>query len=265
MSAATRRRRRPRLPRLRGGRLHRPRLSARLMVGSVVVAGALVGGFFWVRSSSLVAVRRVTITGVSGPDATAIRGALAGAARGMSTIDLGARRLREAVAPYPVVRALRLHSDFPHGLRIGVVERIPVAVLLAGGQRTVLAADGSLLRGARLSMPLPAITAAVVPGGSTVSGTARADVVLLAAAPYPLLARIATAGLDSGARGLEVGLRNGPAIYFGAPDELAAKWRAAVAVLANQSSAGASYIDVTDPARPTAGAGSDRNSTSSAG
>jgi hypothetical protein len=60
-------------------------------------------------------------------------------------------------------------------------------------------------------------------------------------------------------------LRNGPSIYFGDANQLAAKWSAAVAVLADSGSAEAVYIDVTDPQRPAAGAGSDSNSSSGVG
>ena len=34
---------------------------------------------------------------------------------------------------------------------------------------------------------------------------------------------------------------------------LTVKWKSAVAVLANASSAGAGYVDVSDPSRPAAG------------
>ncbi len=254
MSAATRRRLPP--------RVRLPRISARGCAVLLALVAVLVGAFFWVRQSSLVAVRRVTITGVSGPDAGQIRTALAGAAHGMSTLDIDARRLHAAVSPYPVVRALRLHADIPHGLRITVVEQIPVAVILAGGDRILTAADGTLLRGDHASSALPTIASSIVPGGSRVTGATREEVALLASAPYPLLAKLASAGDAFGARGLEATLRNGPTIYFGADSALAAKWRAAVAVVANPTSESASYIDVTDPARPAAGAGSDADGAS---
>ncbi len=95
---------------------------------------------------------------------------------------------------------------------------------------------------------------------NAVAGTARADVYLLGAAPYPIIAKLATAGWKPG-RGLAVTLRNGPVIYFGDDTQLAAKWRSVIRVLADPSSAGASYIDVTDPDRPAAGTGSDTHAT----
>jgi hypothetical protein len=61
---------------------------------------------------------------------------------------------------------------------------------------------------------------------------------------------------------LQAQLRDGPKVYFGADEDLSAKWGAAAAVLADSASAGADYIDVTVAARPAAGAGSDTASSS---
>jgi cell division protein FtsQ len=252
MSVLSRRRLVPRSRR----RIRLPRLGLRSLAGLLILAAILVGLFFWVRQSALVAVRRVTITGVSGPHASQIRDAIAQAALGMSTIDVDAQRLHAAVAPYPIVHALTLSSHFPHGLTIVVSERIPVATVVAGGQRATVAADGTLLRGGRTTTSLPTVTLPSLAGGGHVTGVAREDVGVLAAAPYALIPRIASAAVTSGL-GLTVTLRNGPMIVFGADGQLAAKWRSAVAVLAAPSSAGASYIDVTSPSRPAAGSGSD--------
>jgi cell division protein FtsQ len=255
MSALTRRRFLPRPRR----RIRLPRVGPRALAGLLILAAILVGLFFWVRQSSLVAVRRVTITGISGPDAAQIRTALAQAALGMSTIDVDARRLHEAVAPYSVVHALALASHFPHGLTITVTEQIPVATVVAGGQRVTVAADGMLLRAHRSTTSLPTITVPSLAGAGRVTGVAREEVGLLAAAPYPLIPRIASAAVIAGS-GLTVTLRSGPMIVFGGDGQLAAKWRSAVAVLASPGSAGASYIDVTSPSRPAAGAGTDTSS-----
>jgi cell division protein FtsQ len=255
--SATRRRLLPRA----GRRIRIPRPGLRTLATVLILAAILVGIFFWIRQSSLVAVRQVTITGVSGPDASQIRSALTDAAVGMSTIHVDARRLHQAVAPFPVVRELHLAGHFPHGLSITVTEEIPVAVVTAGGQPVVVAADGAVLGAERSGTSVPTIAAPVVPGARFVTGVAREEVGLLAAAPYPLISRMASVAVTPGS-GLAVALRNGPTVVFGTDTELAAKWRSAVAVLAAPSSAGASYIDVTAPARPTAGAGTDTTSTS---
>jgi cell division protein FtsQ len=261
---ATRRRPRLRLPRpwLRprpSRRARLPRPGPRALAAVVVLAAVLTGGYFWVRQSSLVAVQQVSVTGVSGPDAAAIRQTLAQTAERMTTMNIDAHALRASVARYPVVRSLRVSVQLPHGVRIAVFEQVPVAVL--GG--TVVSARGTLLPGMSPSgQTLPTITAG---GGSgqaagTVTGTARAEVYLLAAAPYPIIARLTTVGWKPG-RGLTATLHDGPVIYFGDDHRLAAKWHSAILALASPTSAGASYIDVTDPNRPAAGVGSDTQAT----
>jgi cell division protein FtsQ len=254
MSAGTRRRLVP--------RLRLPRLRPRLFGAILLVAAVLVGAFFWVRQSSLVAVQRVTVTGVSGPDAVVIRQTLVRTAERMTTMTMSVQRLRAAVARYPVVRSLRVSTHLPHSATITVFEQVPVGVL----DGTTVSARGTLLRDVNPSRTLPRITAASGPtapsagGGAAVTGTARADIYLLASAPYPIISRLATAGWKPG-RGLTVAVRNGPVIYFGNDTRLVEKWRSVIRVLADPSSAGASYIDVTDPTRPAAGTGADTQST----
>jgi cell division protein FtsQ len=56
-----------------------------------------------------------------------------------------------------------------------------------------------------------------------------------------------------GERGWTLPLRDGPTLYFGGFERLAAKWAAAATVLADRSSAGATYLDLRLPERPAAG------------
>ena len=234
----------------------RLRPSGRLItavVGVVVVLGA---GFLWFRDSSLVAIKRVQVIGASGPDSPHIRAALVAAAHNMTTMDVNTGQLHTAVAPYPDVKSLQVSTQFPHGMRIRVIEQIPVAVVTVSGRRIAVAGDGTLLHASGENSSLPVIPLRVPPGGPRLTGYALAEVQLLSDAPYQLLPRIATV-TDGPGHGLAAQLRNGPVIYFGDAASLVAKWASATAVLANSGSAGASYIDVTDPNRPAAGAGSD--------
>jgi cell division protein FtsQ len=235
-------------------RLPRPGLRALAVVLALLALAG--GGWVWLRNSSLVAVQRVTIVGVSGRDAHPIRAALSSAAHNMTTLDVKMSALRTAVAPYPVVKHLHVSTSFPHRMRIEVVEQVPVAMISAAGVSVAVSADGTLLHGTSLPGSLPTIALPVSPGGTRVSGSTLQVVRLLAAAPYQLLPKVSQAS-DSGAQGLEAQLRNGPKLYFGSADDLSAKWAAAAAVLADSGSAGADYIDVTVPSRPAAGAGSD--------
>ena len=74
---------------------------------------------------------------------------------------------------------------------------------------------------------------------------------LLAAAPPELRAKVSR--VYAGPRGLTAPLAAGPVLYFGGADRLRAKWAAAARVLADRSSAGATYIDLRLPERPAAG------------
>jgi cell division protein FtsQ len=245
--------RRPR-PARRVRRLPRP--GPRFLVVVVAVLALAAGGWVWLRSSSLVAVQRVTVIGVSGPDAGQIRSALIDAARSMTTLNVKMGSLRTAVEPYPVVKQLHVSTGFPHRMRIEVVEQVPVAMISAAGRQTTVSADGTLLHDTAVTGALPTISVDVTPGGTHVTGVALSEVRLLAAAPYALLAKVAEVSSDA-AHGLVAQLRNGPKLIFGTGGDVSAKWISAVAVLADSSSAGAPYIDVTVPARPAAGAGSD--------
>ncbi|HEX7610213.1 MAG TPA: cell division protein FtsQ/DivIB [Solirubrobacteraceae bacterium] len=230
------------------------RRRARLALLSVLLALPLLGGgWLLLRHSSFVAVQRVRISGVHGPQAAAIDAALVQAGRRMSTLDVNTGALRAAVAPFHLVRELRAVPSFPHGLHIEVLESLPVATLLAGGVRTAVAADGVVLGPGMLSGSLPTLNVASEPApGARVSGPALLEsLAVLGAAPAPL-ARLVTS-VTQGPRGLTVGMHNGLTIYFGNAYRPHAKWLSLARVLADPSSAGASYVDVRLPSRPAAG------------
>ena len=255
-------RRRPRAgPRHRLATGSRSRLRVapsqlRLGAAIVLVLGLLLAGaWIWLRDSSLVAVERVSVTGESGPDAAAIRSALTSAARNMTTLDVQMDQLRTAVYPFPAVKNLQVSTQFPHGMRIRVIEQLPVAAIVVGGRRIAVAADGTLLHDLAASSSLPLVPLSVPPGGPRLTeASAVGAVALLAAAPYQLLAGISQVTTVAG-HGLVAQVRGGPSIYFGDARQLRVKWISASAVLADAGSAGAAYVDVTDPVRPAAGAG----------
>ena len=224
-----------------------------LLIAATITALAATGGWFLFRDSSFVAVEHVTVMGTEGPDAAAITAALDSAARKMTTLDFQIAPLRQAVARFQEVRGMRVSTNFPHGMVILVSELLPVAVIRAPGQEMVVDGDGALLPNVRVTGSLPVMTLTVPPvGGSLDQPWALAAARLLAPAPRRLLPRLSTIMMVAG-HGLVAQVRNGPSIYFDDASQAQAKWTAAVAVLADPASAGASYIDVTDPARPAAG------------
>jgi cell division protein FtsQ len=239
--------RRPRVP--PRPRLRRP--PPRAALGFVCALAVIGGVWMWLRDSSLVSVREVTVTGVSGPDAGRVREALSDAARDMTTLHVRKGELRTAVDPYPAVLDVQTHADFPHALRIVVRERNAVGAVVAGEQRVPVAADGTLMR-TTASSGLPEITAKALPGGSHASEPeVRRAIGVLAAAPAALRARVRRVYV--GPRGWTLPLGKGPTLYFGGSERLAAKWAAAATVLADPTSNGATYLDVRLPERPAAG------------
>jgi cell division septal protein FtsQ len=233
-----------------------PRLSVRNAALAVLVLVVLGCGWLWFRSSSLVAIKQVRVTGLSGPDVSQIRHDLTSQAKLMTTLDVDVSRLQGAVSQYPDVRSLQVATGFPHSVVIHVSEQVPVATIEVGGGLVVVDTDGQLLAHASgAPSPLPLVPLRTAPSGSRVSAAgARAAIATLAAAPYALITHIENA-TSTASHGVIVQLRIGPQLYFGSVAQLAAKWSAALAVLSESSSAGADYIDVTDPRRAAAGAG----------
>ncbi len=88
----------------------------------------------------------------------------------MTTLHVREDVLRRAVAGFPSVAGLRVQTDLPHGMTIEVIERHPVAALVAGDQRLAVSADGPLLRDVQDTIGLPSIAQAALPAGLTATG-----------------------------------------------------------------------------------------------
>jgi cell division protein FtsQ len=245
----------PRLPPLGRARslLASKRLRRHLLflaTGLIVLAA---GYQFWLRDSSLVAVEKVTITGLSASDSERVRLALTTAGRSMTTLHVDHEALERAVAGYPVVRDLEVSTDFPHGLVIHVVEHVPAAIAVGDGGRVAVAGDGTILQGVTADKRLPTVEVDGALGVERLrDGTALASAAIAGAAPAALRGRIAEVGED-GRLGQVAQLREGPEVIFGDATRLRAKWAAASRVLADLEASGASYVDVRIPGRPAAG------------
>jgi cell division protein FtsQ len=239
------------------------RLALRVALCAGIAVPLLGGGWLWLRDSSLVAVRHVHIAGVHGVDAIAIREALDNAAARMTTMNFDVRALRSAVSSFAIVGGLRASTSFPHSISISVTERPPVAALLTAGQRTAVAADGTVLGPALLSSSLPTVSGSFEPppGARLREPGPLAAAAVLGAAPAPLARFVARA--FEGPEGLTVAMRNGLLVYFGDATRAHAKWVSLARVLTSPSAAGAWYVDVRLPERPAAGLSSAASSSMS--
>ncbi len=235
-------------------RVRFPRLTLRRGVALLALALLLLAAWLYVRSSGLVAIRQVQVTGLAGAEAGEIRAALADEAVTMTTLDVSTAKLEGAVANFPHIAGVHVITHFPHAVTIVVDEQTPVATVTSGGRAVAVDAAGLLLpHDATAGLPSLPLAPDTGTNHVTSSGT-LATLAVLRAAPYQLLSHIASAR-PSSRHGITVQLRKGPVLYFGDTSQLAAKWSAASAVLASPDSAGASYIDISAPGRPAAGTG----------
>jgi cell division protein FtsQ len=226
-----------------------PRLRRWLLVALAAVVVLAAAYQLWLRDSSFVSVEQVTVTGLTTKDAPRVRAQLVSAAHTMTTLHMDKGELEQAIAAYPVVRALEVHADFPHALEIHVVEHRPAAVI--GG--LPVAGDGTILRGIHVEGRLPKIDVRDDLRGDRLTSTAALHGARVAGlAPAALRHRLEQIDMR-GQDGIVIELRDGPELIFGDATRVRAKWVAATRVLADPDSQGATYIDVRLPGRPAAG------------
>ena len=217
-----------------------------VLAASLVLAAAYQ---FWLRDSPLVSVEDVSVTGLTTKDASRVRASLVSAAHTMTTLHVDRDELEQAVSPYPAVRTIEVQTDFPHGLRIHVVEHRPAALV----RGLPVAADGTILRGIPVEGRLPKLESGGGLGGSRLTDPAALHGARVAgAAPAALRPRLESIEMRS-QDGIVVQLRDGPELIFGEATRVRAKWIAAARVLADPAAEGATYIDVRLPGRPAAG------------
>jgi cell division protein FtsQ len=228
---------------------------ARRRVAASLLAAAVLGSlyYFWFRDSSFVEVRSVEVTGLTTKDGPRIESALAAVGEDMTTLHLRVDEIEEAAAQFPVIGAVEVTADFPHGLRIEITERRPAALVSVDGVPLPVAGDGMVLKGLQPPNGLAVVRMEkpVSEGRVTDPRTLRA-LVVAGAAPGAFPQRIERIS-EGPERGIVVELEEGPEVVFGDADHAVEKWAAATRVLADPEAQGASYIDVRLPERPVAG------------
>lgn len=252
-----------RAARRRGGaesglaRPRRPTLSRtarrRAVVSALVLLG-IAGAVWFGRDLPLWRVKHVTVLGLQGPGAAQARQALIQAAEQMTTLAVDHRRLRAALAGYPLAAGVEVDRRLPDGLVLRVRLRRPVAVIVGPRGRLAVADDGTALPGVRTSDALPTLQ---VPDGPEPrrppSRSLARRLQVLATAPPQLLPQVATV-IDDRQLGLVATMRSGLRAIFGAATDLKLKWRSMSAVLAADDTVlNASYLDLRVPSRPAAG------------
>ncbi len=239
-----------------GKRRNRLHTLRRAVTGGAVLAALFTAAYFlWLRDSPLVAVERTTVTGLTTPEASRVREALAEAASGMTTLNVDVERLEQAVTDYPVVAELQVEVDLPDRLDIEVVEHPAIATVPgADGKPVAVAAGGLLLPDVEVERSLTELPVGAPVTGPRLSDEDGLEALAAVEAVDPALAkRVVRVERSASAGGLVATMRQGPEVRLGAASDLERKWAAATAVLAHGDLADTGYLDVSLPARPVLG------------
>jgi cell division protein FtsQ len=248
------------LPRRRPSAVVRLLPSGRALLVALVVVVAAGGLYALARETSMFAVRRVEVTGAPPSLAKEVERSLARFGD-TSLVSLNGSAVVATIEELPAVVSATYDRGFPHTLRVRVVPERPVAVVRSGTASWLVSARGrvvaAVMRGRFARLPriwLP--PAARLEAGSFLVDEAGAAARALQAfvsagfARQALWARIHDAQLT-------VGLRSGLELRFGSPSDLALKIAVVRSVLPTASlprAGGPTYLDVSVPERPVAGA-----------
>jgi len=127
------------------------------------------------------------------------------------------------------------------------------ATIGTGSDAIAVGPDGQILAWLPLSeeLQLPRLPLSEPPAGGRLSGPVLQQAQVLGAAPAALRPYLASSYY--GETGVDVELRSGIELQFGDASQVAAKWKAAAAVLADPSITELDYVDLLVPRHPAVG------------
>lgn len=229
-----------------------------LAAGAGLVAVAA-GAYAIARETSAFAIGRLDVMGAPADVQQQVRRVLAPLI-GTNLLVLDGGALERRAEALPTVVSVSYDRAFPHTLSIHVVPELPVAVLHRGRETWLVSArgrvvervqTGTYLALARIWVPRKAEVAVGAFLAPEAGGTAARTLAL--AARFP--ARISTVSLAHGE--LVFRLHSGLELRLGDPTDVRLKLAIARRALA-QLPTGATYVDVSVPGRPVAGADNPR-------
>lgn len=227
------------------------RRRLRVLVGITAVAAVGCGG--WAATGSpLLDVDHVMVEGGVHTSAGAATTA-AHLRRGQPMVDVDVTAAVRGVDSLPWVAHATVQRQWPGRVRIRIVERDPVAVAAGdGGGSALVDATGRVLDEVGAPPPgLPVLAglAPAGPPGTTLSADGMAAVAVAVALPSELRARTTDIG-PSGDGEVELRLAPAGTVRLGRPDNLAAKFDAVRAVLAQVDVHNLAVLDVRRPDSP---------------
>jgi cell division protein FtsQ len=227
------------------------RRRLRLLV-AIVVLGLLGAAGWLVTHSTLLDVDRVRVAGTQRVAAGDVR-RVSGVHPGDPILFIDTGAVARRVERLPWVDEAHVERRLAGDLEIRVTERTPVLwVRRAPDSVALIDGRGRVLADApEVSGELPELTGLATlpaPGQDVVPRGAAAVVAEL---PAELRSRVTSVVANGGTVTLE--LRDGPEVRLGPPDRVAAKARAALAVLGTISGAPPAYVDVRVLSAPVTG------------
>jgi cell division protein FtsQ len=224
-----------------------------VLIGVTVVA-ALGGGGWVATNSALLDVDHIAIVGAVHTPANEVAAA-AHLRRGERMVDVQLGPSARGVEALPWVGRATVERQWPGRVRISITERTPAAATPGQDGGVVLVdATGRVLDRvdtAPAGLPVLAGLPPAGPAGSTLSADGVAAVTVAVALPPDVRTRTAAVGPVGGTTG-EVELRLTPdgTVRLGPPDDLAAKFDAIRAVLAQVDLRNLAVLDVRVPDSP---------------
>jgi cell division protein FtsQ len=239
----------------------------RRVLGWVLAALALAVGVAYLVRTPLFGLSAVRVDGLQALERAEVVAA-SQVRLGEPYLGLDLAAIRGRVAALPRVAAVKVTRDYPSSLRIAVTERPPVASVSAGGVYWLVAADGTVLDGARgrprglpyvAGVPLPAGIGAGtrLPPGNQVANALTALGGMRGELKRQVVG-VQARTLDS----LEFTLRDGTRVLYGLAVDQPAKDTAVLLVRRElqRERRGALRIDVRNPSTPTVQAAPANNS-----
>jgi cell division protein FtsQ len=244
-------------PRLRARRIAVQRQAGRRRLRWSFVAGAvvlLIAVLFGLSYTPLVAVSRVDVDGVVETDPALLQ-SVVDSTRGSAIVWLDLASVRRRLEADPWVRKVRVSRDWPHTIRIEVVERRPVASF-AGPDNQVRVVDGdgrvlAVLSGLPADYPFLAVNAPNLDAGSDAPPAVLAGIAVAKVLPDELRGRIKQLDV-SDAGEVQIELVPSGKVIIGAPSELRDKLVTLLTVLHKcGSGTPPDTIDVQVPSKPS--------------
>jgi hypothetical protein len=161
---------------------------------------------------------------------------------------------RLAVIALVIVAAAAVYLFFVRDSTVTATLRVPqpAATLDSGGETIVIDGDGRPISWYRVGegTELPALPEVELPESGRLAGPMLEQARVLGAAPAPAELRPYLERSYHGESGVDVILDSGIELRFGDASQAQAKWRAAVAVLADPTIVALDYVDLHAPSRP---------------